>query len=167
MFKFRLQRILELREQKEKAQARELASAQHTAELAVQTQEMLAALREDSRQQVQAATGAAPRVGHLHQLGSVLDALDARLTTATEEVAAADATVQAAQQLLEAAARERKVLDRLKSRHADAWRTDEAQKDRISMDEIALTRFTRQHDAAADAAKSADAAATPTDGSAR
>ena len=163
MFRFRLQRILELREQKEQAQARELASAQHTAEMATQTQEMIAAIREDSRQQVQAATGSAPRVGHLHQLGSVLDALDARLTTATDAVAAADATVLQAQQLLEAAARERKVLDRLKSRHADEWRTDEAQKDRISMDEIALTRFARQHDVT-----SGDAAgAPPSDGTAR
>jgi flagellar FliJ protein len=166
MFKFRLQRILELREQKEKAQARELAAAQHTAELAVQTQEMLAAIRADSRQQVQAATDAAPRVGHLHQLGSVLDALDERLTSATDAVAAADATVQQAQQLLESAARDRKVLDRLKSRHADAWRTDEAQKDRVSMDEIALTRFTRQQELAAEASPTASNAA-PADGSAR
>lgn len=163
MFKFRLQRILELREQKEKAQARELASAQHTAELAVQTQEMIAAIREDSRQQVQAATESAPRVGHLHQFDSVLNALDARLTDATEAVAAAESTVAAAQQLLADAARERKVLDRLKERHAGAWRVDEAQKDRVSMDEIALTRFTRQHDV-----PSGDVAgAAPSDGSVR
>ncbi|MBY0489605.1 MAG: flagellar export protein FliJ [Gemmatimonadaceae bacterium] len=163
MFKFRLQRILELREQKEKAQARELASAQHTAELAAQTQEMIAAIREDSRQQVQAATESAPRVGHLHQFDSVLNALDARLIDATDAVVAAESTVAAAQQLLADAARDRKVLDRLKSRHADAWRADEAQKDRLSMDEIALTRFTRQHDVT-----SGDAAgAPPSDGPAR
>lgn len=163
MFKFRLQRILELREQKEKAQARELASAQHTAELAAQTQEMIAAIRQDSRQQVQAATESAPRVGHLHQFDSVLNALDARLIDATDAVVAAESTVAAAQQLLADAARDRKVLDRLKSRHADAWRADEAQKDRLSMDEIALTRFTRQHDVT-----SGDAAgAPPSDGPAR
>lgn len=163
MFKFRLQRILELREQREKAQARELASAQHTAEMAAQTQEMIAAIRADSRQQVQNATESAPRVGHLHQFESVLHALDARLVDATDAVAAADATVLAAQQLLEAAARERKVLDRLKSRHADSWRADEAQKDRIAMDEIALTRFAGKKNEVV----SADSAATPTDESAR
>lgn len=149
MFRFRLQRILELREQKEQAEARALTAAKRTAELAAQQQEFIAAIREDSQQQLQATTVAAPRVGHLHQLGSVLSALDARLTTAAEAVAIADAQVAAAQAQLEAAARDRKVLDRLRTRHVEAWRADEAQQDRLAMDEIALTRFTRQQDPAA------------------
>jgi flagellar protein FliJ len=164
MFKFRLQRILELRAEKEKAQARELASARHTAELATQAQDLIAAIRDDSRAQLAQATTATHRVGHLTQLGSVLDSLDTRLSDARDAVVAADETVAKAQSLLEDAARDRRVLDRLKVRHADAHRADEAQKDRVLMDEIALTLFTRKQDTASgDAAAPADSP----DGSAR
>ena len=47
-FKFRLQRILELRELHEQAQARQLAWAQETAEQAALAQEALVTLRADS-----------------------------------------------------------------------------------------------------------------------
>ena len=162
MFRFRLQRILELREKREQARARELATAQHTHELATHTQERLTALREDSRAQVQAATGSMPRVGHLQQLGSVLEALDTKVDQASEAVVAADAEVQQARLILEAAARDRRVLDRLKERHADAWRAESVQRDRVAMDEIALLRFTRQHETpGGDAAASIDVTNDP------
>lgn len=48
--------------------------------------------------------------------------------------------------MLEEAARDRRVLDRLKERHTDAWRTDEATKDRVHMDEVALTQFARKQE---------------------
>jgi flagellar protein FliJ len=165
MFKFRLQRILELRAEKEKAQARALASAQQTAEMAVQTQEMIAAIRNDSRAQMQAATQASPRVGHLTQLGSVLDSLDTRLSDATEAVESADAMVAQAQQFLEAAARDRRVLDRLKVRHEETHRVEEALKDRVTMDEIALVRFAqKKQDVTQESVSGDDAApATTTD----
>lgn len=145
-FKFRLQRILELREQHEQAKARELASAQDAAEAAARAQESLASLRADSHAQVQAATQGAPRVGHLHQLGTVLASLDERLVEAGNLCKDADAGVHKAQSMLEEAARDRRVLDRLKERHAGAWRSDEAAKDRVQMDEVALTQFTRKQE---------------------
>ncbi len=145
-FKFRLQRILELREQHEQAKARELASAQDAAEVAAQAQETLTSLRAHSHAQVQAATQAAPRVGHLHQLGTVLASLDERLVEAGNVCREADAGVHKAQTMLEEAARDRRVLDRLKERHAGAWRSEEAVKDRVQMDEVALTQFARKQE---------------------
>lgn len=144
MFKFRLQRVLELREEHEQAKARVLADAQDAADLARREQEALAETREHSRAQVEAAQGDAPRVGHLHQLGFVLQSLDQRLLVATESVMSAEDVVLQAQGALAEAARDRRVLDRLKERHAEAWRAEEAQKDRLHMDEIALSRFAQQ-----------------------
>jgi flagellar FliJ protein len=145
-FNFRLQRILELREKHEQAKARELAAAHERAEAAARAHDALTALRADSRAQLHAAAQGAPRVGHLHQLGTVLASLDERLVVASDVVKDADAGVQQAQALLESAARDRRVLDRLKERHAQAWRTDEAQKDRVHMDEVALSKYARTQD---------------------
>ena len=144
MFKFRLQRILELREKAEQAKARELVSAQESADVARRTRDELAELHASSRNEIDAAHRTEPRVGHLQQLGLVLQSLDQRLDTADEGVRAADAIVADAQTLLETAARDRRILDRLKDRHTDQWRVEAAHKDRIGMDEIALARFSRQ-----------------------
>lgn len=145
-FKFRLQRILELREQAEQAKARELAAARSVAEEAAQAHEALANLHAHSRHQLHAATQSAPRIGHLHQLGTVLASLDERLVVSGDVVKQADAGVLQAKVMLEEAARDRRVLDRLRERHVDAWRTDEALKDRVQMDEIALTQFARRQE---------------------
>lgn len=163
MFKFRLQRILELREKAEQAKAIALASAQDAAEVARQERDTLANLHATSRAEVHAAQRAEPRVGHLQQLGLVLQSLDTRLESAGDSVRAADEVVAGAQKLLDDAARDRRVLDRLKERHTDQWRVEEAHKDRLGMDEVALSRFARQADA-----KAIDDAATrsprPADG---
>ncbi|MCE2901282.1 MAG: flagellar export protein FliJ [Gemmatimonas sp.] len=145
-FNFRLQRILELRAQHEQVKARELAAARERAETAARARDALAAVRDESHTQLHTATQRAPRVGHLHQLGTVLASLDERLVVASDVVKHADAGVQEARALLDSAARDRRVLDRLKERHAHAWRTDEAQKDRVQMDEVALAKYTRTQD---------------------
>lgn len=145
-FKFRLQRILELREQHEQAKARELAAAQTAAEEAAQAKDALAALRADSHAQIHNVSRTETRVGHLHQLGTVLASLDERLVVATDVCKEADAGVHQAKVTLEEAARERRVLDRLKERHSDAWRAEEAARDRVQMDEVALTQFARKQE---------------------
>lgn len=146
MFKFRLQRVLELREQHEQAKARALAGAQDVANSARADQSALAALRDDSQALIQATTHAAPRVGHLWQLDLALTALEVRMERAAEVVHEAEAQVVTAQEALAAAAKDRRVLDRLKERHAESYRAEFALKDRIAMDEIALAQFTRKDD---------------------
>ena len=166
-FKFRLQRILELRAQAEQAKARELAAARNLAEQAEAAQQALETLRDDSQAQIHAAALSSPRVGHLQQLGTVLDALDVRLERAAELVKAAEADVQVAQQKLEDAARDRRVLDRLKERHADAWKNEMAQKDRVQMDEIALLQFARKQDMTNASQTTTMDSASPTNGTAQ
>lgn len=143
-FKFRLQRILELREQAEQAKARELAAAQAEADRAQEARDILAAMRTDSRSQLESATVSTPRIGHLMQLGTAIDALDARIERASDDLKAAEIVVDEAKGRLEAAARDRRVLDRLKERHAEHWRAEEAQRDRLQMDEVALSQFARK-----------------------
>ncbi len=149
MFKFRLQRILELREQAEQAKARALVSAQDAAEQARRERDALAELHATSRAEVDAAHRTEPRIGHLQQLGLVLQSLDQRLESAGENVRAADDIVADAQKLLETAARDRRILDRLKDRHTGQWRVEAAHQDRLGMDEVALARFSRNADARA------------------
>ncbi|HEY0930653.1 MAG TPA: flagellar export protein FliJ [Gemmatimonas sp.] len=167
MFRFRLQRILELREQHEHAKARELASAQDSAERAAEARLALQNLWSDSQAQLHTAQGNGSRIGHLTQLGTVLTSLDERLVVAGDAVKEADAGVRQAQELLEEAARDRRVLDRLKSRHADAWRADEAQRDRTLMDEVALMQFARKQDQSTQRPAETTENAPPRDGSTR
>lgn len=147
MFTFRLQRILELREQAEKAKAQALVAAQDVADSAREQRDALADVQTQSRHTLERAQTSAPRIGHLQQLGYVLQSLDARLESADEVVDAADTQVTSARELLEVAARDRRALDRLKERHAEVWRSGETQKDRLGMDEIALARFSRNAEA--------------------
>lgn len=144
MFRFRLQRLLELREQHEQARARELASAKGIAEQAAMQEEMLERIKRESLSQLHSARVQAPRVGLLNQLGTALTSLDERLTDAKGAVREADDGVKQAQELLDAAARDRRVLDRLKLRHADIWRNEESFRDRNRMDEIALMQYARK-----------------------
>lgn len=148
MFRFRLQRVLELREQREQAQALELAKAEEAASTARTHRDELQALHEASREKLKDAHGAAATVGHLHHLGFVINALDERLGHAVKSLATAEGVVSDARSSLEAAARDRRVLDRLKNKHEDVHRAEAGHRDRVMMDEIALARFTRHREAA-------------------
>ena len=162
-FKFRLQRILELREQSEQAKARTLASARDSADAAHRAKDEIANLRDHSKQHINTTANSGPRIGHLHQLGFVLASLDERVLLAADAAKLADDDVRNAQGMLEEAARDRRVLDRLKSRHAETWRAESAHKDRLAMDEIALAQFSRK--AALSAAEDPASSNTPIDGS--
>jgi flagellar protein FliJ len=147
MFHFRLQRVLELREKKERAQAIQLAKAEESASSARAERDELRSMHTASRAEISSAQGSASTVGHLNHLGFVLNALDHRLVQASKTVSKAEGVVTDARVSLELAARDRRVLDRLKDKHTDVHRAGEAHRDRVQMDEIALTLFTRQRQA--------------------
>lgn len=147
MFRFRLQRVLELREKREQAQAIRLTKAEESASVARTQRDELQAMHAASRAQITSAHIADPTVGHLHHLGYIMGALDQRLGHASQNVTNAEGVVSEARVSLEAAARDRRVLDRLKDKHTNAFRTEDSHRDRLAMDEVALARFTRQRDA--------------------
>ena len=88
----------------------------------------------------------------------LLERLDEHLLATAEDVAAAEQVVAEARAALQLASRDRRVLDRLKDRHAERWQESELQRDRVAMDEIALNRFTRTRPASDVSAGAADAA---------
>lgn len=163
MFTFRLQRILELREQAEKAKARALAGARDVSDSAHRAKQDIESVRDASKTQIAQTATDGPRIGHLQQLGFVLDSLDSRVILAGDAAKLADADVQKAQALLEDAARDRRVLDRLKARHSVTYRAAAAHQDRVQMDEIALAQFSRK--AVSKAADNAATSSTSSDGS--
>ena len=139
MFRFRLQRVLELRERREQAVATELVQAKDAASAARETREAL----ESARTDLASAPAVASSVGELLNLAFLLEQLDARVTDADSAVGEADETVTRVQDALRVAFQDRRALDLLRERHLDSWRAAETQLDRQTMDEIALTRFTQ------------------------
>ncbi|MGZ8377588.1 MAG: flagellar export protein FliJ [Gemmatirosa sp.] len=144
MFRFRLQRVLDLRARTERDAASALVSAQEVADAARDAQLRL----EQQRAELAAAqrrpeTEGTP-VGALRNLSFLLERMDEQVAGAAQVTAAADGTVQQREDALRAAFRDRRTLDRLREKHQDAWRAGEVAQDRALMDEIALTRFTTQ-----------------------
>lgn len=139
-FRFSLQRILELRERKEQAAASELEAARMAAEQAHARVEELEARR---------AQGAAARnvrgitVGELRNAGFLLEQLDHHVVQARGTAAQADALVSSRLAEFQVACQERQVLDRLREKHLEEWRSQEVQQDRQLMDTIGLSRYTR------------------------
>jgi flagellar protein FliJ len=156
MFKFRLQRVLDLRERVERDAATALVTAEEMAHGAREERTRLELAREElAARRVQSTPTAGLSVGELRNLGFLLERLDERVAVAQTAAAAAEAKVEVRRGELQVAFRDRRTLDRLKERHLEGYRSAEAAADRQLMDEIALTRFTQG------SAHGASPAATP------
>lgn len=143
-FRFRLQRVLDLRQKAEEEAARALAGAQAAEEAARAELAALEAQRDQLAQRGDAAAGIP--VGTLRTVGFLLGRMDERLDLAARQTVDAMHAVAQRQQALQAAFRERRTLDRLKERHQDEWTQAAAAADRQTMDDIALARFGQQPD---------------------
>lgn len=142
-FNFRLQKVLELKEQSEQRAASELARAQDRADEARAAHEALAAVRAAGAAQLAAAHG--QTVGQLQNIGYLLQQLDQHVTQASEVANDAQSGLRDAQASLTTAHQERRVLDRLRDRKKEEWQHAETQSDLQSMDSLALSRFTKQN----------------------
>lgn len=143
MFKFPLQRLLELRELREQAMARELADARIAADAQREQHDALATARDSANARVSQAAQQGPTVGQLVSLSYAANQLSERADAAHEQTVAAEAHVEGRLEALSSAAKERQILDRLRSRRLDEYRADAAQQDRTTMDAIALSRHTQ------------------------
>jgi flagellar export protein FliJ len=144
--RFRLQRVLELREQAEQEVARRLAAQQVEADQARAARDSLAAVRESARDHVDAAHREGSSVGALQHLSFVMGQLDRRLAGATDTMRDAEQAVDRVRGELEERVRDRRILERLREKHEVDGRLAEQAADRVLMDEIALGRFARQRD---------------------
>jgi flagellar protein FliJ len=140
-FRFRLQRILELREEAERARAAALGQAESTASAARDARDAIASVRTAGQAQLTDASANGSTVGALQQMQYVLGALDARLDMANSSVTTADSLVRRAQDELHEAFLARHAVDTLREKQVEAHRAAAQQADRAAMDAIALTRF--------------------------
>lgn len=143
MFKFRLQRLLDLREQREKEVAAELARAEALRDAARAAHDSLETARQINRQRLHAAQQAAGTVGELAHFAFVLEQLDRELTETAHRLSDAERSAEQVRQELSAACTDRRVIDRLRERDQEEWRTTTTQRDLQAMDAIALQRFAR------------------------
>ena len=140
-FKFRLQRVLEHREEAERARAVALNAAEGEAAAARELRGAIHTARAAGHASLTEASNTGSSVGVLQQLQYVLGALDVRLQLATTSVITAESMVRRAQDELRQAFQARHALGTLREKQAEAHRTAELTADRVAMDEIALTRF--------------------------
>jgi flagellar FliJ protein len=144
MFRFRLQRVLDLRARTERDAASALVSAQEVADAAREEQQRLEQQRARLAAAQRTPEAEGTPVGALRTLTFLLERMDHEVAGAAQATAAAEGTVAEREDALRAAFRDRRTLDRLREKHQDAWRAGEVAQDRMLMDEIALTRFTTQ-----------------------
>jgi flagellar FliJ protein len=156
MFRFRLQRVLDMRERTERDAATALVAAEEQAELARAEQERLRAAREVLAHHAlanptasQELTGEEPSasgdvsVGALRTLQFLLGRLDERVEAAADAAASAEDVVSQKQDALRSAFRDRRALDRLREKQLEDWKAAASAADRNLMDDIALSRFTQ------------------------
>jgi flagellar export protein FliJ len=141
LFKFPLQRLLDLRAKRQDEIARQLAQARTAADSSRATRDELAAVRTAGQAQISEAHAAGPTVGEIASRSYALTQLDQRIAAATDVLKAAEAHVDQVHVALTGALQDKQVLDRLRERMLEAYRSTESSKDRTAMDEIALQRF--------------------------
>jgi flagellar protein FliJ len=142
MFKFPLQRLLDLKAKKEQDMARQLAGARRDAEAERGVRDTLAATHADACRHMAQTAGEQPTVGQLVSMSYTIAQLSERVTAADERASAADKVVDARHDELTAAVRDRQVLDRLRGKRLENHKSEENARDRQAMDAIALSRFT-------------------------
>lgn len=142
-FDFSLQKVLELRERQEEQSARELADAKQQADKARQLHTDLRAARDAGRARMALANWGGGAVGHLQNLVDAVGRVDAQVTAAETECGHAEEQVEESIKAVKKAARERKIIDRLRERRLDKWRLEQADNERKTMDEFALSRHWR------------------------
>ena len=140
-FKFRLQRVLELREEAERARSVALADAEGEANAARDVRDAIADARDTGHQTLTNASNTGTTVGALQQMQFVLGALDERLELADSSVVTADSLVKRAQDELRSAFQAKHAISTLREKQQEVHRAAALGTDRALMDEIALTRF--------------------------
>jgi flagellar FliJ protein len=145
-FKFRLQSVLELRQQEEQSVAAKLVVAETAADEARVAQQALETIRESGSHALRAAHSSEATIGQLKTIGFVIEQMNQHIVQAQAKVEAAEQVVDQARTDLTSALQARRVLSRLRDRHYDVWRAEDSAKDLRLMDELALARFTRRDD---------------------
>lgn len=143
-FKFRLQQVLELREQQEKQVAAKLAQAESAADEARLAHQALESIQQTGSEAIRSAHAGEATVGQLKTIGYVIEQLNHHIVDAQTRVETAEQAVTQARTDLTSALQARRVLSRLRDRHFANWRAEDSAEQLRQMDELALSRFARR-----------------------
>jgi flagellar FliJ protein len=139
-FRFRLERLLRLRERAERQQAQALGAALRT------EQEQRAALDEARTrlerigEQLEQSAAGTQTAGTLRVLRLTVNAAAEDIEHAEARHEDASAQVEQEQTRFREARKERRVVERLRERRVSAWRTDEARQEQKDTDDVAQRR---------------------------
>jgi flagellar FliJ protein len=145
-FRFRLQRLLDLRELAERDAAIALAAARHKEEEARRERDAIAARRATTRALLLPPAGSCNRVSELRQVAVLLERLDAGSAQAEYQLSKAANQVHQKQVQLGETVTNRRTLDRLKERQLETWRIADDRSERAVMDDIGRARFAERND---------------------
>ena len=143
-FRFKLQKLLDLRRHVEKESAVRLAKARTDASEARRTVEELEALRMAGAEEVGKAAAETINAGELQRLAWLVERLDEHIDEASELSREAERIADGLATEFEEALTRRRVLDKLQERDHANWKSDEDRRDRAAMDAIAIDRHARK-----------------------
>src|SRR3982750_1710357 len=114
VFRFRLQQVLELREQTEKQAAAKLAEAETAADEARVAKKVLEDIQHSGAQALRTAhvNGGGPTIGQMKTIGYVIEQLNHHIVDAQTRVESAEQTVSETRTDLNSALQARRVLSR-------------------------------------------------------
>jgi flagellar FliJ protein len=143
VFKFRLQKVLEMREQREKLLSRQynelLMQLEHERRLLLELQQLQAERREELAKKQRGAV----EVHEVMNYFTYLEALAERIEEQVLRVREAEERAEEARQELLRASQERKAVEKLKEQQYDAWRKEQLRVEGVFLDEMASSRFNR------------------------
>ena len=147
-FRFRLQKVLDLRAAVEREKAGRLADARRHATEARQARDDLESIRKAGREILTSAHGSGGSVGHLLNLEYVLEKMESHLEEADAAWAEAEKDVESTLREYHVASQERRTLDQLKEKRLEVWKREADRQEQKAIDEVAVTRFGRSKAAA-------------------
>jgi flagellar FliJ protein len=142
-FRFRLEKVLELRKESEQRSAAGLAQARTQADDARRAKSDLEAACDAGRSRLAVAHGAGGAVGHLQNLANVVRHIEDHIHDADDVCQQADEQVVESLKSYHQAFQQRRSIEELRERKLDEWRTNVVRDERKSMDEAALVRHGR------------------------
>lgn len=143
-FDFRLEKVLELRTDREREMASKLADAMRRVDDIHERKRHLDARREAARERMAelqgTSNGGSGSAGDMQSLSIVVERIEDRLRDVERELVVAREEMNTRMEDFEEALQERQVIERLRQRRLEEWREERVRAERKRMDEIAINR---------------------------
>ncbi len=137
-FRFRLGRLLSLRERAQDRAATALADATATAQRIDDSRTEAARIGTDARLRMIGTVGHEHQAGDAAALQWLSECADARVAALASELSLAEAEAERCRQELMFRTRERRVLERLREKQAETHREESGRRAQLAMDDVAL-----------------------------